>query len=1059
TCDPPVPPHPSSTVTVSVPLRTSTVWAATAGRAKVIISITSTTNLEIMGFPRRGDSPGGLLVCGGNLCRGPARQRHRKRARLPLHAPDRPQPHDLAPDARAVARIHDVADVLVRARRLLGGDARRGGLDEDALLLQSLEHVLPLPHGGGLRAGEHAPGAVAAGAEGLRMRALGAGQHVGGGAHVAGDEDGLADAAVVAGHVGVARGEAARGALAVDVHLAALAVHDVLLQLGDVVAHVVEDVHAHALGVAAEHLAERLARPVGDELAVGPCEVGRRAHGAPVVLRLAARDGRGGQLAVHQVDVISIRGLLHALQVVGADLVARAAGAAVDHDAHLPLPEAEGARGDGVERLVHHLNLQEVVAPSEAAHLGRAARDGLLGDLVDVGAGHAAAVLHVGEVALPAVAVGDGPPGALGEDVLHLAALEADARLLADARGNLVEERVHQGAQVPAHVLLLEVGLDEPHAAVDVEAHAARGEHALVRVEGRDAADGEAVPPVDVGHRHAAAHDAGERRDVGHLLEGVVLLHVREERVAGEDAARDAHAREVRRGDVHAPRVYADKLARPGHRASHHPLPGKALAAPAPSLFAFSRAPFPRRHEGAKTRRPADLGFVFFVSWPPAARLLEQVWMASDVRMGAGGFVPRRDSPLGSPGPARRGTTPPRAKPPRKGPWVSMAGLRPLNLRIPHGGSVVRGSGGLAGERGRSPQQEARGVLTKPGAPRALPDAGRQGSSVQEGFAARRVRMADVLTTLSQGLLFLTFMATLVAWLRQGGRERAEIAFMFGSLGVTTIISAFSAVTGITSPYLSYASALAYLMLRLVGQFRRVPRGVLAAAMGGMALSWIGLGYVQVYLPLARHVAPDAAPTWPIVPLIVYFVLGEAYAAYGLVEGAVRSAGVARRRLQWAAAGTGILALLIGAVGILIIPAVKSWDLRLVGALGADYVAGTLAALGFLCILSFYIAFSPPLWLRRAWRLAELESFLVSTLGRSVEEHAEASTTRLADVAVLLTGARGARVVARRPRGWVAVEAGGVASPAEEPASGPEARAMESREPVLDREGGFVVVP
>ncbi|GEM_PF-1567573 len=324
--------------------------------------------------------------------------------------------------------------------------------------------------------------------------------------------------------------------------------------------------------------------------------------------------------------------------------------------------------------------------------------------------------------------------------------------------------------------------------------------------------------------------------------------------------------------------------------------------------------------------------------------------------------------------------------------------------------------------------------------------------------------MADVLTTLSQGLLFLTFMATLVAWLRQGGRERAEIAFMFGSLGVTTIISAFSAVTGITSPYLSYASALAisahpYLMLRLVGQFRRVPRGVLAAAMGGMALSWIGLGYVQVYLPLARHVAPDAAPTWPIVPLIVYFVLGEGYAAYGLVEGAVRSAGVARRRLQWAAAGTGILALLIGAVGILIIPAVKSWDLRLVGALGADYVAGTLAALGFLCILSFYIAFSPPLWLRRAWRLAELESFLVSTLGRSVEEHAEASTTRLADVAVLLTGARGARVVARRPRGWVAVEAGGVASPAEEPASGPEARAMESREPVLDREGGFVVVP
>ena len=59
--------------------------------------------------------------------------------------------------------------------------------------------------------------------------------------------------------------------------------------------------------------------------------------------------------------------------VVGADLVAQAARAAVDHHADLPGAQPERG-GDGlVVDLVDGLHLEEVVAGAEAAHLAEAA--------------------------------------------------------------------------------------------------------------------------------------------------------------------------------------------------------------------------------------------------------------------------------------------------------------------------------------------------------------------------------------------------------------------------------------------------------------------------------------------------------------------------------------------------------------------------------------------------------------------------------------------------------------------------------------------------------------
>ena len=73
------------------------------------------------------------------------------------------------------------------------------------------------------------------------------------------------------------------------------------------------------------------------------------------------------------------------------------------------------------------------------------------------------------------------------------------------AREQLVRQRLLDRLDVVAR----QAGVQAAHAAGDVEADAARGhDAALVRVEGRHAADGEAVAPVRIGHGVGRADDA-----------------------------------------------------------------------------------------------------------------------------------------------------------------------------------------------------------------------------------------------------------------------------------------------------------------------------------------------------------------------------------------------------------------------------------------------------------------------------------------------------------------------------------------------------------------------
>ena len=82
----------------------------------------------------------------------------------------------------------------------------------------------------------------------------------------------------------------------------------------------------------------------------------------------------------------------------------------------------------------------------------------------------------------------------------------------------------------------------QAHAAVDVEADAARRDHAAGRIHRRHAADRKAVAPVRVGHDEARADDAGQAGDVGGLLKDRIVHRV-EQLARRVDADRHAHAR------------------------------------------------------------------------------------------------------------------------------------------------------------------------------------------------------------------------------------------------------------------------------------------------------------------------------------------------------------------------------------------------------------------------------------------------------------------------------------------------------------------------------------
>jgi hypothetical protein len=151
------------------------------------------------------------------------------------------------------------------------------------------------------------------------------------------------------------------GTLAMHAAGAGGTVNAMLLNLGDVMAHVIDDIQP---AIPAVLLAKYLAQPLSQSRAVGEGVVTGSLHCIKVCRPLTAVNWGGCKLAVREADTpffrvpdIAISAIirLYRSHMLGADLMPEPSGSGVNHGRHLSLSEAEGRGSVLVDHPVYYL--------------------------------------------------------------------------------------------------------------------------------------------------------------------------------------------------------------------------------------------------------------------------------------------------------------------------------------------------------------------------------------------------------------------------------------------------------------------------------------------------------------------------------------------------------------------------------------------------------------------------------------------------------------------------------------------------------------------------------
>ncbi|MDQ3769837.1 MAG: hypothetical protein M3370_10260 [Actinomycetota bacterium] len=201
--------------------------------------------------------------------------------------------------------------------------------------------------------------------------------------------------------------------------------------------------------IAAKHGAHGLADGMRDRLAVGPGEVGGGGHRGQVGAAVIRRGRGAGELAVGQLDAVGGQRGVHALDEVGADLVAQSARARMDQHGDLVGVQVEA----GLVQASHVLDLDEVVARPHGPQLRRPALTRAVRDALRVGAIDASLGLGVLEVVLRADPVLlDQRTGTLHEHPLELGGGEVERATLTGAGGHAPGDLVHELLLAPAQL-------------------------------------------------------------------------------------------------------------------------------------------------------------------------------------------------------------------------------------------------------------------------------------------------------------------------------------------------------------------------------------------------------------------------------------------------------------------------------------------------------------------------------------------------------------------------------------------------------------------------------
>src|SRR5712692_1636573 len=304
------------------------------------------------------------------------------------------------------------------------------------------------------------------------------------------------------------------------------------------------------------------------------------------------------------------------------------------------------------------------------------------------------------------------------------------------------------------------------------------------------------------------------------------------------------------------------------------------------------------------------------------------------------------------------------------------------------------------------------------------------------------LRAVQLITDIAYLLLGI---AAVGAAIRSHERARVDVAILFGALAASVAIQEIHLLscTG-ASGCLDVPAAnqlttalvliLPFALLRLVDDVGDVPQWQLWAAAASL-----------VVLASAFAIWGWEAPTWLVVLLTVYLVVGTSYAAWAFARRAHSTTGITRRRMAAIAWGCGLLAATI----VLAVLAQVSPD-------NNQLLTALVRLSGLVSGLCFWAGFFPPHWLSQTWRLPELLGYLRPTRLMAVpSEQAGVATDamaieRLCATTAATTGARRALLILEDPSRqdlylWGAPSARISAK------AGPVATVLRSREPLVMR--------
>lgn len=255
--------------------------------------------------------------------------------------------------------------------------------------------------------------------------------------------------------------------------------------------------------------------------------------------------------------------------------------------------------------------------------------------------------------------------------------------------------------------------------------------------------------------------------------------------------------------------------------------------------------------------------------------------------------------------------------------------------------------------------------------------------------------MDDPLVQLvTRGVFGLVFILTLLDFLRWRDLPRLEIAAVFGGLALIITLQVIADATGMILPtWTASLSALAilaqpFLMVRVLGHFRRVPALQQVVAVVGLVVSG------GLYVVFAASI-----PEWAMVVIVGAFAYVEGYATVAFVQSAFTQRGITQWRLIAIASGSGCLAALIVLSGL---------ATTISSARGVAQPLVDVLALG--SALGYWIGVAPPAWLRRVWQGGEVRRFLLGLSGLAGGERVVSTLEYLGPAAARATGGSGAIV-------------------------------------------------